>query len=122
MEDRTSRQNNLIVKRGDVFYADLVGYGSVQGGMRPVIIISNDKNNRFSSVVQIVPLTSQMKKCDLPVHVCIDEIKGVLAKKSLALIEQMQTVDKSVLIARREVCQQTSLIKYGQLFVFRLGL
>ena len=40
MEDRTSRQNNLIVKRGDVFYADLVGYGSVQGGMRPVIIIS----------------------------------------------------------------------------------
>ena len=56
MEDRTSRQNNLIVKRGDVFYADLVGCGSVQGGMRPVIIISNDKNNRFSSVVQILSL------------------------------------------------------------------
>ena len=80
MVNRTSRIDNLIVKRGDVFYANLVGYGCVQGGLRPVVIISNDTNNKFSNIVQIVPLTSQLKKCDLPVHVYISEIKGVLTK------------------------------------------
>lgn len=101
MVNRTSRNNNLIVKRGDAFYANLVGYGCVQGGLRPVVIISNDTNNKFSNIVQIVPLTSQLKKCDLPVHVYISEIKGVLTKDSLALVEQIQTIDKSSLESKK---------------------
>lgn len=101
MVNRTSRIDNLIVKRGDVFYANLVGYGCVQGGLRPVVIISNDTNNKFSNIVQIVPLTSQLKKCDLPVHVYISEIKGVLTKDSLALVEQIQTIDKSSLESKK---------------------
>lgn len=96
-----NRTNNLIVKRGDIFYADLPVYGSVQGGCRPVVIISNDMNNKFSPTVQIIPLTSQQKKKNLPVHVCIDEIEGMLAKKSQALVEQLTTVDKCVLMSKK---------------------
>lgn len=92
---------NLIVKRGDVFYANLPVYGSVQGGVRPVVIISNDMNNRFSPTVQIIPLTSQGKKRNLPVHVSIDVEKNVLGKESQALVEQLTTVDKSVLMNKK---------------------
>lgn len=92
---------NLIVKRGDVFYADLPVVGSVQGGVRPVVIISNDMNNRYSPTVQIIPLTSKGKKKNLPVHVCIEAKENVLGKESQALVEQLTTVDKSVLMDKK---------------------
>lgn len=69
----------------------------MQGGVRPVIIISNDMNNRFSPTVQIIPLTSKGKKRNLPVHVSIGAIENVLERESQALIEQLTTVDKAVL-------------------------
>lgn len=35
-----------MIKRGDVYYADLSGVvGSEQGGVRPVVVIQNDKGN-----------------------------------------------------------------------------
>ena len=38
----------MVVKRGDMFYADLSPVvGSEQGGIRPVIIIQNDMGNRL---------------------------------------------------------------------------
>lgn len=102
MERRnTYSAENLIVKRGDVFYANLPVYGSVQGGVRPVVIISNDMNNRFSPTVQIIPLTSKGKKKNLPVHVGIGAIDSVLGKESQALVEQLTTVDKSVLMDKK---------------------
>ncbi|HWL13066.1 MAG TPA: type II toxin-antitoxin system PemK/MazF family toxin, partial [Ureibacillus sp.] len=37
----------MIVKRGDVFFADLSPVvGSEQGGTRPVLILQNDIGNR----------------------------------------------------------------------------
>lgn len=99
--NNTYNAENLIVKRGDVFYANLPICGSVQGGVRPVVIISNDMNNRFSPTVQIIPLTSKGKKKNLPVHVCIGAGENVLGKESQALVEQLTTVDKSVLMNKK---------------------
>lgn len=50
------------IKCGDVFFADLSGEGSLQTGLRPVIVVSNDTGNYFSSVVTVVPLTSKKEK------------------------------------------------------------
>ncbi len=61
------------IKRGNIFYADLGTeyHGSMQGGIRPVVVISNNKANRYSTVLTVVPLSSRIsKKQDLPVHVC----------------------------------------------------
>lgn len=53
----------LIVKRGDVFFADLSPVvGSEQGGTRPVLIIQNDIGNRFSPTVIIAAITAQIQK------------------------------------------------------------
>ena len=39
----------MVIKRGDIFYADLRPVvGSEQGGIRPVLIIQNDVGNRHS--------------------------------------------------------------------------
>lgn len=59
-----------IVKRGDIFYADLSPVvGSEQGGIRPVIVIQNNVGNKYSPTVIIAAITSQINKAKLPTHV-----------------------------------------------------
>lgn len=43
--------------RGDVFYANLDGIGSEQRGVRPVVIVSNNLNNKNANTVTILPIT-----------------------------------------------------------------
>ena len=92
----------MIVKRGDVFFADLSPVvGSEQGGTRPVLIIQNDIGNRFSPTVIIAAITAQIQKAKLPTHVEIDAKKsGFERENSIALLEQMRTIDKSRLTDR----------------------
>ena len=48
-----------MVRRGDVFYANLSPVvGSEQGGTRPVVIVQNDKGNRYSKTVIVAPVSS----------------------------------------------------------------
>ena len=62
--------NNVIIRRGDVFYADLRPVvGSEQGGVRPVLIIQNDTGNKHSPTVICAAITSKMNKAKLPTHV-----------------------------------------------------
>lgn len=82
------------MKRGEVYYANSVGYpvGDEISSARPALIVSNDKNNTFSTVVEVVYLTSQEKK-DLPTHVKV-RCKGV---PSTVLCEQICSISKSKL-------------------------
>lgn len=83
------------IKRGDVFFADLNPVrGSEQGGMRPVLIIQNNIGNRHSPTVIIAPITSKLKKNSLPTHVGLPLDIGLPAK-SMVLLEQVRTIDKS---------------------------
>ncbi len=84
-----------IVKRGDVFFADLSPVvGSEQGGVRPVLIIQNDIGNRFSPTVIVAAITAQIKKAKLPTHVEIDAEKHRFDRDSVILLEQLRTIDK----------------------------
>jgi len=84
--------DKMMVRYGDVWFADLgIPVGSEQGGKRPVLIVSNDKYNRYSSCVNIVPLTSK-DKVKIPTHVEIDD--PCLEAVSIALIEKYRDIDK----------------------------
>lgn len=84
-----------IVKRGDIFYADLSPVvGSEQGGVRPVIIIQNDIGNKYSPTIIIAAITSQINKAKLPTHVEISSEEYGLNKDSVVLLEQIRTLDK----------------------------
>lgn len=83
------------VKRGQVYIADLgQGCGSEQQGIRPVLIVQNDKGNYYSNTVLVVPITSAHKK-SIPTHVSLMKGTGGLTKDSTLVVEQMRTVDKS---------------------------
>ena len=86
---------NLIIRRGEIFYAELSPVmGSEQGGLRPVLIVQNDVGNKFSPTVIAAAITSQINKAKLPTHI---ELKGFgygLAKESVILMEQVRTIDK----------------------------
>lgn len=93
----------VIIKRGDIFYADLRPViGSEQGGVRPVLIIQNDTGNKHSPTVICAAITSKMNKAKLPTHVEIDADKYGIVKDSVILLEQVRTIDKSRL--KEKVC------------------
>ena len=89
------RVKYLLVKRGDIYYADLSPVvGSEQGGLRPVLIVQNDVGNKYSPTVIAAAITSQMNKSRLPTHIGIYAEKYGLAKDSVILLEQIRTIDK----------------------------
>jgi len=60
----------VVIKRGDIFYADLSPViGSEQGGIRPVLIVQNDIGNKYSPTVIASAITSQINKAKLPTHI-----------------------------------------------------
>ena len=87
---------NIEIKRGDIFYAKLNGIGSVQCNVRPVMILSNDLNNKYAPTLQVCPLTSKIKN-NLPIHFNLEGFG--LNKKSTFLAEQLTIIDKTQLVS-----------------------
>ena len=86
----------MVIKRGDMFYADLSPViGSEQGGIRPVLIIQNDTGNKYSPTVIAAAITSQTGKNKLPTHIEIGSKNNGLKADSVVLTEQIRTIDKS---------------------------
>lgn len=96
-----------MIKRGDIFFADLSPViGSEQGGVRPVVIIQNDLGNYHSPTVIVAAITAKMTKCKLPTHVEIPSDSTALDKDSVVLAEQIRTIDKSRL--KEKICSLDS--------------
>ena len=84
----------MVVKRGDVFYADLDPIiGSEQGGIRPVLVVQNNIGNKYSPTLVVLPISSA-KKTHLPTHIRICGSK-MLPKDSVVLAEQIRTIDRN---------------------------
>ena len=77
------------MKRGEIYYIESTyrETGSEQRGGRPAVIVSNDKNNENSEVVEVVYMTTKPKN-DLPTHVFI---RSALSP-STVLCEQVNSV------------------------------
>ena len=80
-------------RRGDVFFAFLDPVlGCEQGGTRPVLVVQNDAGNRRSKTIIVAAITGK-PKANLPVHVPVPASAG-LREGSVALLEQLRTIDK----------------------------
>ena len=83
----------MIVKRGDIYYADLSPVvGSEQGGIRPVLVIQNDIGNKYSPTVIAAAITSQINKAKMPTHIELAAKDYGLNKDSVILLEQIRTI------------------------------
>lgn len=92
------------VKRGDIVYINLGTHpkSSVMSGFRPCVVVSNDTSNRYSTIVNVCPLSSRIGKRYNPVHAYISstDVSGYLEKDSLFLAEQILTVSKHKLVSK----------------------
>ena len=90
-----------MIKRGDIFFADLSPVvGSEQGGTRPVLIVQNDTGNRHSPTVIAAAITSKTGKPPLPTHIFLAGNSVGLDRDSVVLLEQIRTLDRSRLRER----------------------
>jgi len=113
----------LIVKRGDVFFADLSPVvGSEQGGVRPVLIIQNDIGNRFSPTVVVAAITAQIQKAKLPTHVEISSKRNGFERDSVILLEQIRTLDKQRLTDKITHLDDEMMDKVDEALQISLGL
>lgn len=94
------RTTERTLKRGDIWFADLGVHqnSSVQDGIRPVTILSNDIGNAHADTVTVVPMTRHLKKRELPCHTHLfpDSISDIHQhlEPSMILAEQLTTIDK----------------------------
>ncbi|MDD7390517.1 MAG: type II toxin-antitoxin system PemK/MazF family toxin [Lachnospiraceae bacterium] len=113
----------MIIRRGDVFYADLRPVvGSEQGGVRPVLIVQNDVGNRHSPTVICAAITSRLNKAKLPTHVEVSTMQCDMVKDSVILLEQLRTIDKKRLKDRICHIDGTLLDEVDKALVVSLGL
>lgn len=90
------------IRRGEIWFAQLGDHAgtSVQGGCRPVFVISNDTGNRYADTYNVLPMTSRMKKFYLPSHAVVEERNmtgrdaGREFETSMILAEQITTISR----------------------------
>ncbi len=92
------------IVRGDIIYVDLGQHpkSSVQSGMQLCVVVSNNKNNTYSTTLNVCPFTRRRDKKFIPIHVkvCPEDINGFLKAESVMLAEQIVTVDKRNIVCK----------------------
>ncbi len=113
----------VIVKRGDIYYADLSPVvGSEQGGVRPVLIIQNDIGNKYSPTVIAAAITSQINKAKMPTHIELSAKEYGLNKDSVVLLEQIRTIDKKRLREKTGHLDEELMQRVNTALVVSFGL
>ena len=112
-----------MVKRGEIYYADLSPVvGSEQGGIRPVLIVQNDIGNRHSPTVIAAAITSRLDKAKLPTHISLDAATVGLNRDSVILLEQIRTLDKSRLRERMGRLDEGTMSAVDNALAVSIGL
>ena len=127
-QNRDPRSNkDWVYRRGDIYLVNLNPFfGSEQGGTRPVVVIQNNKGNKYCPTLIVAVVTSHMKKTNLPVHCRFDKI-GLLPQPSMVMTEQITTLDKrrikrylgkateaQMTAIDRSACESLGLVRYMQ--------
>ena len=110
-----------MINRGDIYFCNLdCTQGSEQGGVRPVLVIQNDMGNKFSPTVIVAAITSSIKKTHLPTHSVLEDVDG-LPKKSVVLLEQIRTLDKTRLKNKIGTLSEKTLKKVDRALLVSVG-
>ena len=93
----------MKIEMSDVIQVDLgESFGSEQGGKRPAVIVQNNIGNKYSPTVLIVPMTSEIKKVNMPTHNVMYRTKlNGLDTDSMLLEEQTTAIDKRRILYKR---------------------
>ena len=116
----------MKIRRGDILYADLGGQyqGSMQGGMRPVVVVSNNMANKHSTVITVVPLSTKIfKKKNLPTHLFVPAYRAEgLERHSIALCEQVTALDYGRIIENMGKVDEETLARITEAVQVQVGV
>ena len=112
-----------MVKRGEIYYADLSPVvGSEQGGVRPILVIQNDIGNKYSPTVIAAAITSKLNKAKLPTHIELSASEYGLEKDSVVLLEQIRTIDKQRLKTKISALSELKMQQVNHALLISLGV
>ncbi|MBL1223545.1 type II toxin-antitoxin system PemK/MazF family toxin [Enterococcus sp. BWR-S5] len=112
-----------MMRRGEIFYANLSPViGSEQGGIRPVLIIQNNKGNLFSPTLIVAPITRNIRKKMQPTQVKVNIPHEEEMTPSLVLLEQIRTLDKERMLQKICKLQDGDMEKVNQALKVSIGI
>lgn len=96
--------------------------GSEQGGRRPVLILQNNSVSEFTKTLIAIPLTTSLRRSQLPSSAFIPSEGTGLTADSVALCHQMRVIDQSRLQTRIGVVTPEMLQQVADAILFTLGI
>lgn len=113
----------MNIKRGEIWLADLNPIqGSEQAGTRPVLIFQNNILNRVTTTVLAIPLSTNLRRAELPSCVKIKKGEGGVSNDSVILCHQLRTLDKNRLRNKFGTVSQVTLAKVESCVLFTMGI
>src|SRR5438552_17672911 len=96
--------------------------GPEQAGVRPAIILQDDKLTQQYITVILIPLTTNLKRRTMPSTVLLKAGEAGLLKNSVALCHQVQVLGKARLSARLGILEPQRLQEIEDMLLFALGM
>lgn len=107
-------RKSYVPQRGDIVMIKMKGEeGSVQKGVRPYIVLTNNLGNLHGPTIIAAPLSTKIKSMHLPIHVIVkdeDLEEGRLINTSIVLLEQLIVIDKKSIIRKVGKVKRDTLI------------
>lgn len=109
--------------RGDIYLADLnPSRGSEQAGIRPVILVQRQNLDRFTRTVVVIPVTTNLRRAQIPGTVLIPVGEGGLSQESVALCYQIVVIDRQRLQRQLGTLSTVYLQRLGEAIRYTLDL
>jgi mRNA interferase MazF len=110
-------------RRGEVWLADPNPIrGSEQAGLRPVLVLQNDVINAYTTTFVAVPLTTNLRRADLPSCVRLSRGDGGLVSDSVALCHQIRVLDRDRFSRKLGLVRQKTIVEIENRILFTLGI
>ncbi len=109
--------------RGDIYLADLnPSRGSEQAGVRPVILVQRQNLDRFTRTVVVIPVTTNLRRAQIPGTVLLPVGEGGLSQESVALCYQIVVIDRQRLQRQLGTLSAVYLQRLGEAIRYTLDL
>jgi mRNA interferase MazF len=110
-------------RRGEVY---LVNFDPTLGAeiqkTRPALIVQNDIANRHSAITIVAAITSQFDQPLYPTEVLISPPEGGLRTDSVALLNQIRSIDKQRLVRRLGTLKPETMDRVDHAILISMGL
>jgi mRNA interferase MazF len=110
-------------RRGEVY---LVNFDPTLGAeiqkTRPALIVQNDVANRHSAITIVAAITSQFDQTLYPTEVLISPPEGGLRTESVALLNQIRSIDKQRLVRRLGNLRPKTMERVDRAILISMGL